>query len=376
MSLPELGVSASADATSLPFFSGPGEVKLELTGALVLGNERNLREVKFHLTNFHDYKGGRPITIAFGGYRQSWFGRLITEGEGWRVTVDSIKDISPLLEEARSVRGYVITHVGKLERIDNGTFTAAEANQILEALLFFFSFTRGYWVAPILPVGLDEAGRGIWQTWAPHVAHPCRYVDSWFPSDNPTSISTLFSGFLRRFSDPGWNEPIRFAIQWYVDSNLKRDLFNVMPGAIVIEQVALEMMSWVRLVEQGRSYSKNQFDKLPAAEKIRLLLLSLNVPISVPAVLENLVAVSDEKGWATGPQALTAIRNCITHSSLQKRDQFRELPDDAVYEAWKLGLWYIELVLLNLFDYRGVYHNRLRRNRDPGDCEALPWMSP
>lgn len=130
--------------------------------------------------------------------------------------------------------------------------------------------------------------------------------------------------------------------------NLKRDLLNVMPGAIVIEQVALEMMSWVRLVEQSSSYSKSQFYKLHAAEKIRLLLHSLNVPTQVPAVLGNLVTVSNQKGWSTGPQALTAIRNSITHSSLEKRDQFRKLPIDAVYEAWKLGLWYIELVLLSL----------------------------
>lgn len=373
---PQLGVSVSAHPISVPLFPGPGKVTGDLAEPIVLGDGQELKNVIFHLVNFHEYRNGEGIRPP-SNRTHSWrAGRLELEGEEWRVTIDSIADCRERIESARSVGGFVITHVGKLERIDDSIFTATDANRVMEALFFFLSFVRGFWVAPILPIGFNRAGERVWSTWGSHVEHPYQHVDSWFPLKHPTSIRALFSEFLKRFYNPIWNEPIRLAIQWYIDSNLRSiGLFNTLPGGIVIEQVALEMLSWVQFVEEGGA-SRRQFDAVQASEKIRRLLSRFNVPTDIPAISKSLVAASTDNGWSTSPDAFTAIRNWTVHSTPQKRDRIRNLTNQAILEAWKLGLWYIELILLSLLKYEGVYHNRLRPNRNQLDAEAIPWGTP
>ena len=48
---------------------------------------------------------------------------------------------------------------------------------------------------------------------------------------------------------------------------------------------------------------------------------------------------------------------------------------EAYRQARELGLWYIELLLLELFEYSGLYSNRLTR-KWTGDVETVPWASP
>jgi hypothetical protein len=184
----------------------------------------------------------------------------------------------------------------------------------------------------------------------------------------------LFSGFLKWFRNPIWNEPLRLAIQWFVECNLKPGrVFNTLWGAIVIEQVALEMLSWVRFVESEPLHSRSKFAGFRAAEKIRLLLSRFHIPLAIPDELQSLLAQARNNNWETGPEALTMIRNRIVHSSPKSREQIRDLSGYSILEAWKLGLWYIELLLLSLFEYQGVYHNRLRRDRNARDVEPVPW---
>jgi hypothetical protein len=374
ISLPELGASARGYPISVPYWEG-GEVAGYLEEPINLGEGQGLTEVVFHLVNFNDYINGDPVRR---GSSHSWRGRLEFQDLEWQVTIDSVKDYYDVKKDAESKRGYAITHVGKLERIGHGTFTVAEANRVLEDLFFFLSFMRGFWVAPMLPVGLDSDGDGVWQSWGPHVICHWQHVDSWFPSSRPDSVSTLFSGFLKWFRNPIWNEPLRLAIQWFVDCNLTAGggTFSSLPGAIVIEQVALEMLSWVRFVESEAIHSRKDFHstkKFPAAEKIRLLLSKFNVPLAIPNELQSLLAQARDNNWRSGPLALTMIRNRIVHSSPESRERIRDLSNDSILEAWKLGLWYIELLLLSLFEYQGVYYNRLRRDRNVRDIEPVPW---
>jgi hypothetical protein len=68
------------------------------------------------------------------------------------------------------------------------------------------------------------------------------------------------------------------------------------------------------------------------------------------------------------PYLFTKVRNDIVHS---KKDI--ENLTDYFYDASDLGLWYLELVLLAIFNYRGCYSNRLPRYRQNGETELVPW---
>ena len=52
--------------------------------------------------------------------------------------------------------------------------------------------------------------------------------------------------------------------------------------------------------------------------------------------------------------------------------KFEMPPGDIYFQARKLGLWYVELMLLNRFGYAGQYGNRLAQEWQ-GQVERVPW---
>jgi hypothetical protein len=154
-----------------------------------------------------------------------------------------------------------------------------------------------------------------------------------------------------------------------------------------LEQTALELIAYIKV---GEKFEKND----TAAQKIRKLLLELGIPKNVPPVdpqespsseeprsptppiLENLRQVIEKKNlqatkenqkWEDGPRALTGIRNDIAHAKKDLNFLDEAETARARWEASDLGLWYLDVVLLNLFGYQGNYINRLN-----GNTESLP----
>lgn len=366
----ELGASVDAIAG---FWSPVGRL-LNLSGVIIqpleIGTGSDLKYVLFHVINFGKFQG-QPISFISEFGTHSWVGRMVLEAEGWRVTIDSVRYFSELENQLGLSGGYAITHVGKLEQNDGRTFTAQEANNLLTALNFFLSFCRGFSSPPILPVGFDANDNGVWTNWDSQNAKPWRYVDSWLPAMSPQTLTDAFSGFFKLWQDVIWKEPLKMAIHWYVEANTQA---GTIQGSIALSQVALEMLSWVRLVEAGGLVSTNGFDNLPGADKLRLLLSQCGIPLGIPSPLTNFAAASSDKAWSIAPYALTEIRNAIVHSTLKKRQKLSDFSNMVLIEAWKLSLWYLELVLLSSFGYRGAYHNRLPADRFYGDEERVPWL--
>ena len=77
-----------------------------------------------------------------------------------------------------------------------------------------------------------------------------------------------------------------------------------------------------------------------------------------------------EHGWKHGPHALVAMRNEVVHPS----PKYGRLSPRAYYEAWNLGQWYLELMLLRLCEASGEYGNRLTQ-KWVGEVEHLgQWL--
>ena len=105
-----------------------------------------------------------------------------------------------------------------------------------------------------------------------------------------------------------------------------------------------------------------------ASDKFRLLFSSLNIPLDIPSETPELLACKSKMNWLDAPHALTEIRNSLIHPEHKKRDQF----STAYYEAWNLGLWFLEMGILAICGYSGTYGNRLKR-RHIGQIENVPW---
>jgi hypothetical protein len=150
-------------------------------------------------------------------------------------------------------------------------------------------------------------------------------------------------------------EVIGVAIEWYVKAN--RNNVSEVKEQIIFCQTALELLAWAYIVEYKKYYSTKSFSNLDSAsERLHMLLIKLRIGAGMPLGVPDLLQCC---GNVDGPRALTEIRNAIIHPRKSKRDKLRDVPDQAMYQALRLGLWYLELILLRLLGYNGYYYNRL-----------------
>ena len=290
----------------------------------------------------------------------SWTGRLLLEANGWRVTIDSLepKMFAKLSKSLEDEGGYGITHVAKIERIDNLTFTPEEALDLLNGLRFFLSFSAGIWVTPMFPIGFDSNNKRVWEQWySPVISAYTGGVSSWFPKQKTQSLSEAFVGFMNLWQDQDWQQPIKLAIHWYVESNLQAGAID---GSIILTHSALE------LLYQHKIGKHTQY----ASKKLESLFKMSKLPINHADIHSDFI--KELLGFAEGkkismPEAITEIRNRLTH--LKKMEAIH--PVSIRRDTWRLSLWYLELIILYLINYRGVYKNRLRFTWE-GDYDELP----
>jgi hypothetical protein len=172
---------------------------------------------------------------------------------------------------------------------------------------------------------------------------------------------------VTRWSDADWKQVLQLAIDLYVTANHQESS----QIGLVIAQSALELLAWAILVERRQTLSPEGFEKLAAADTVRLLLELAGVPRAIPAALNALASTSPpgQKGgtWRDGPHAVTDLRNGMVHPTKSRRVKLG-VPTLPWFEAARLSLWYVELVLLRLLDYEGPYRNRLTFRE-----EDVPW---
>lgn len=341
LELVNLKVSCKANATKYQLSVG---IKTEVSGFLhepaVITSNSNLSYVIFHLTNFHSCQ-------------------LLLEANGWKVTIAPVEKIKELTNSLEDEGGYAITHVAKLEKSNKHTFTSEEALDILSGLSSFLSFARGMWVVPLLPISFNAENIPTWEIWYSSTASAYqRNITSWFPVQRPENLTEAFVGFMNLWEDPDWQQPLQLAIHWYVESNLQAGAID---GSIILAHSALELLYEHRI---------GIFIKNNAALKLEKLFKKSKLPIndldSKSNLIIKLLEFAEEKK-INMPKAITEVRNKLTH--LEQKEKVH--PKSIRKEAWRLSLWYLELVLLDLFNYQGVYKNRLRFSWE-GDYDELP----
>lgn len=134
-------------------------------------------------------------------------------------------------------------------------------------------------------------------------------------------------------------------------------------------QSALERLSWEYHVNIKESLSPKDFERHPASACIKLFLSQAGIPLEVPPELKSMASIAKEKN-IDGPSTFTNIRNRIVHPGKKKGGiDPQKAP---LFECWNLGLWYLELLLLHIFEYQGKYANRLKLGRWAGEVEELP----
>jgi hypothetical protein len=327
-----------------------------LPGGIEVGRRMPLASLVFHVANFPFYVGERLTSNG-----TTWAGRAGFEWREWIVELDQSPEEPRLRDELRSSYGYALTHVGRLRRRNEATYSVGSGLRCIEALHYLLGFVRGGWCGPALLSGRDGADRVVWQQWSVKLVSSANPRPSVFVASDPELLRRLAPGFIARASGRAWGESYRRAVALYVAANRGVPI----EIGITLAQSALELLAWSTFVRSGR-VAPGDFEAWPAARQIRELLARARIPTALPPSLVALSGLAGTPITADGPERMAYVRNRIVHPPRNRR--LRKLSSPELIDTWRLMLNYAELVLLELARYSGEIHSRIDDRPVP-----VPW---
>lgn len=319
--------------------------------------------VRFHLLNFPDFSS--PVSLSTGqrGPLTSTFG-------DWMLTIKDVGVSYDKRTEARRDRGYQVTHLGHLSRIDGQTISQADWADLEDFLYYSLSFCAGQRCPPMAVEGLGSNGATLWRDATLPRTDCARHHSHWLPRPHPNELHTLFGALWRRWTNEDQREATQRAFEWYWEAV---DRSNTIETRLVLSQVALELLSWVIMVEESERLSMTGFKSLPAADRISLLANQLQVAPGLPVHFRELGNAARAYNWSSCPHAIAEIRNKIIHPEKKGRALVMALDWKVKYEATEWAVWLIELALLWLADYQGRYDSRVAE--EGAGFPFVPWVT-
>jgi hypothetical protein len=331
-----------------------------------IGNESTeMARVMFHLFNFVPLLGMRPF-IEYSGTKRYRIEHIDLICDEWKVELKSLLETKDNFKVLKAEGGYRLTHIGGIEKAAGTSFLGKDADEFLKALRFFLSFAKGDWCNPVCAVGFDASGNRVWESWS-SPSGPWHTLLSWFDPQNASQLASLFPGFMKRWENDDWREALHEVIYWYLIANQSS---HGIDAGIILTQTGIERLSYEFSVKDRQLHTVKKFKSLRASDKFRLLFSSVNIPLNIPGATAELqrLATNSQISWIDAPHALSEIRNSLVHPEHNRRGQVYS----AYYEAWNLGLWYLEMSILAICGYSGIYGNRLTQKR-VGQVEDVPW---
>jgi hypothetical protein len=286
------------------------------------------------------------------------------EDDVWKIELQELPEASEFIEKMKLDGGSAITHVGRLIRKDNRSFSISSGTKALGKLYLFLSFVRGGWTPPLLCVGLNREADRIYEDWGQRLATPWEGRTSWFDVHHGEWMAKLYPGFVQLLDDAAMGKAVSSALYWYLRSNRGGAGFGIDSG-IILSQAALERLSTAYLGVRRMATPKNE----NAAQRLREMMRLLKIPRTIPRETSYLRVEKRKQRWSDGPEALTRVRNELIHPGRLKLKIGKVVPD-----IWRLARWYFELIVLRLAAYDGDYSNRLK-SRWVGEFEPVPWAT-
>lgn len=327
------------------------ELKGNITRPLEINFKKKVSEVFFQLPNFVDF----------------FSSEVLLNTDEFEIKIEALSNIHMIYEELKEKGGYRITHIVCIKKKRSKSFSYKKLTEIQEIIRYFLSFVKGCWTGLILPLERKGKGQILWDIFGiPHIDY-WQNVFSWFDGHYLKSIIVLFPEFVKKWKEKVWEEPLKLIIYWYIMSNTQQ---GGLDGAIIMGQSALELISWTYLVNERKMLSEGGFNDLKTSDCIRIMLSTLEIPIDISKDLENLLKLANKKKWIDGPHAICDIRNDVIHP---KKKHSLEIDTNILIDTWKLINWYIEMSLLKILNYDGLYANRLKKRRWNGILDTVPW---
>lgn len=336
-----------------------------------LGEPHGLDQLTFLVPNGWESLDGYNVCDP-ADLRRYWAARTPCEAAGWSIALDRIygRD-NGFWRELKADGGHAITHVGQVCRVDGARFDAEDALPVLDAVRIALSIFLGRTSQCLLPVGYRD-GQAVWARWATGSVDPFRTVGSWRDTSIACAqLSELLARVVERCQDRQQRDVLRYASSYYVTANFDVDV----ELGVAVPVSGLQLLAYSRFVEEGRSYSRNEWKALNTETQLRALLDDCQVDLTIPTHFQHLHDVAAALLARSGQQrdglgCVISMRNDITHPTRERTTRW------SVYQWAEAGMFarhLLELALLNIVGYSGKYHSRVDPNRWLGAVQDVPW---
>ena len=330
----------------------------------VFNNNLGMNRCKFALINFPSIWGKQDIyyTKERDGKALSFVTQhLKFEANPWVVEITGVDSLMGVDNRLKLEGGSAVTHFGSITQAAGQDFSLDELSLFLESLHLFLSFARGSYCGLTLLSAQDSNRRRVWQQWGTYKTEPWhRELPTWVDGLQSQTLSSMFEGFWKLYANKKWRESISKVVSWYLRSNDA----NESEVGIVLTQAALEHLTY------------NLAGKRPNNTKeggcIASALTTIGIDVKIPPQCKELLGIHNRVSWSHGPHALVDLRNNLVHAD----NRLGGIPSNAHSEAWDLGQWYVELILLHLFGYTGRYSSRIKLGAgSTSEIEPVPWAT-
>lgn len=351
------------------FFTGTkgNEVSGTINGPfLIIHNQQNTDRIHFELSNFRDFLGA---SVRAGSWMRA--NRLTFENKDWLVVLDKLSNYDVIRKELEQVGGHALLLTGEL-KYKTGKLDLESMQDMVQPLGLFFTFLNGRRTFPCFIQGWDDRIPS-WTDFSANHADRYKPVGSWLPQADHSGLNRMWDDFIKLMTDANNRECVDYLLHWYVEANNNSGFCE---GAIVLLQNAFELLFNWQMIEQRKLYTVVKGKSINAAEKIRILLRDANISLDIPGKyrkIENQLR-AERMQFHDFPELFTLIRNSITHANQKKRIDLAKIPSLARHHIKEIGICYLELLLLKLFNYQGKFASRISENMFVGGNEELvPW---
>jgi len=299
--------------------------------------------------------------------------RFPSDVGAWNLSVSQRGDHREVWEKLGNLESIAVTHAMALSRRDGRPFSAADASVVVDALQFGMSFALGRWVAPALPVGLDENGNIAWEQWASWHCEPGRsHGLAWWHYPRHPELREYLPKILAAMTDPDRVDAARLLISMAIQANQA----GFVEQRIMTAFSGIEYLSWIRLVLAGELTAREFKSKdWNAARRLRTLLARAKVSPVIDAetqpkltTLANGTEIDEPRD---GAATVAYVRNRITHPKRPHDDIYRH--NGLLTESWLLTRHYLTLLILQWLGYEGTYQKILGSGGWSGDVIGVPW---
>ncbi len=304
----------------------------------------SMGRVRGYLLGFPETEGEK-LGARIDGIVHTFQGRITFQDTKWRYTIDAYHDTARRKARSGLYRSYLPTHVYQIERIDGKLFNPPQILPCLERFFLTLDFVAGCRCCLPLVLGYRHLDSPTWWKWLDKRPDHGKLQLSWAGDQLRPEVFECMNGICALWQDDKNHAWLRMAVDFYIEacrSAAGRDL------SLVTAQAGLELLSHVQLIKRQGILLESTAGKLTADEKIRAMLVSLDLPTAIPPEYADARSAFRRHD---GPSAIGHVRNSLmhpeaTHSGHKYDSQVRT-------EIAVLALEFFELCILRIIGYEG-----------------------